>query len=75
MGTVSPVDQEDDRYESALAKMFYLHPAMRDWPDDHMFYLAEFKIESVWLVDYFGGAYTVPLNDYFAGKDSEVYRH
>ena len=43
---------------------------MQDWPSDHMFYLAEFKIESVWLIDYFGGAYTVPLADYYAGQDN-----
>ena len=69
MGTIAPVDKDDARYEGALAKMFYMHPAMADWPDDHMFYLAEFAIESVWLIDYFGGAYTVPLPDYYAGHE------
>ena len=45
LGSVSRVNKDDQRYVGAVEKMFALHPPMRHWPDDHMFYLAELEIE------------------------------
>ena len=45
---------------------------MEDWETNtsHMFYLARLNVEQIWLIDWFGGGYRMPLNDYYNGSDS-----
>jgi hypothetical protein len=52
--------------EEAFAKraLFSRHPAMPDWPADHGWFFAKLKIGSILVLDYFGGAKQVPLQDY-----------
>jgi len=53
--------------EEALAKeaMFSRHPAMIYWPEDHGFYFTKLEIESIVLLDYYGGASQVSVDEYF----------
>eukprot|EP00088_Acartia_fossae_P031726 TRINITY_DN3253_c0_g2_i5.p2 TRINITY_DN3253_c0_g2~~TRINITY_DN3253_c0_g2_i5.p2 ORF type:complete len:306 (+),score=92.24 TRINITY_DN3253_c0_g2_i5:31-918(+) len=53
--------------EEAFAKeaLFSRHPVMPDWPESHGWYFTKLNIDSVILLDFFGGAIDVPLQDYF----------
>jgi len=54
--------------EEAVAKeaLFSRHPAMVYWPADHGFYFAKLEIESIVLLDFYGGASQVPVTEYFS---------
>jgi len=53
--------------EEAFAKeaVFSRHPAMEEWPANHGFYFCKLDIASVVLLDFFGGASIVAVEDYF----------
>uniref|UniRef100_A0A3Q1JCJ7 CREG-like beta-barrel domain-containing protein n=1 Tax=Anabas testudineus TaxID=64144 RepID=A0A3Q1JCJ7_ANATE len=54
--------EEADYAKKAL---FSRHPEMIDWPSDHNWFFAKFKITQVWVLDYFGGVKTVTPEEYF----------
>merc|ERR1712240_911422 len=62
------VTLEKGSKEEAYAKeaLFSRHPAMVYWPADHGFYFTKLDIESIILLDFYGGASQVPVTDYFA---------
>ena len=70
-GTFSRIPKSDPVYKAALEKLFVTHPSMKTWFEmpSHDFYLASITIDNIWLIDFFGGGYTIPLKDYYAGKD------
>lgn len=46
--------------------LFSRHPAMNDWDQpSHGWFFAKINITNILLLDYFGGAATIPLQDYF----------
>jgi len=61
------VQLEKDSGEEAVAReaLFSRHPAMIFWPADHGFYFTKLEIESIVLLDFYGGASQVPVPDYF----------
>ena len=41
------------------------------WPDDHGFFFAKLVPESILLLDQFGGAADISLDEYLAGETPE----
>ena len=50
----------------ARAALFSRHPSMRLWPPHHGFFFCKLNITNILLLNYFGGAKTVLVEDYFA---------
>ena len=42
---------------------------MEDWFSLPDFRLYKIQIEHIWFINMFGGAYHMPVEDYYAGKD------
>lgn len=64
-GDVLKVDNNSTEEKFAKEALFTRHPAMTDWPVDHGWYFAKLNITNVILLDFFGGAIDVPLQEYF----------
>ena len=56
--------------EEAVAReaLFTRHPSMADWPGNHGWFFCKLDIQNIQLLNYFGGAITVPVADYFAAQ-------
>jgi len=67
-GEVMKVDKNTEEGKFAERALFSRHPVMPEWPEDHGFYFAKMNISNILLLDFFGGAKTVPLDDYFAAE-------
>jgi len=52
----------------ARKSLFTRHPIMPDWPVGHHWFFAKIEIQNIQLLDYFGGAVTVPVKDYFEAQ-------
>jgi len=67
-GKIVKVDPEDpeyaEEYSFAHNGLFSRHPAMDTWPAGHGWFVAKMEIENILLLDFFGGAKTVDVNDY-----------
>merc|ERR1712241_397468 len=61
---------EEDSEEGQFAReaLFSRHPAMEFWPEDHGWFFCKLDIENILLLNYFGGAINVPVDDYFAAQ-------
>jgi len=56
-------DSEEAKFaENAL---FSRHPIMPDWPEGHHWFFAKLDIQNIIILDFFGGAITVPVEEYF----------
>ena len=54
--------------------LFQRHTSMQSWPSDHNWIISKLVIQDIWLIDYFGGATILSLDDYFdvkLNKDEE----
>lgn len=58
-----PTDSEEGRF--AAKALFSRHPEMPEWPVDHGWFFTKLNITNILLLDYFGGAITVPVDEYF----------
>lgn len=65
-GTLVQVDADSDEYIGAQRALFERHQSMKSWPDDHNWIIAKLEIEDIWLIDYFGGASILSVDDYMA---------
>ena len=52
--------------EFAKKALFSRHPVMAEWPEGHHWFFAKLNITNILILDFFGGAITVPLEDYYA---------
>jgi len=69
-GTMSKVAPGSDEEGVARAALLKKHPSFAFYPKDHGFYVAKMNIETLWLIDMYGGAQIVSPGDYFAIKSS-----
>merc|ERR1719313_989962 len=70
-GTMSKVEPSSDEEGVARAALFKKHPSFAMYPKDHGFYVAKMDIETLWLIDMYGGAIIVSPGEYFdAGNSS-----
>ena len=66
-GTIERINDEgEDSEEYAFAHnaLFSRHPAMDTWPSGHGWFVAKMQLENILLLDFFGGAKTVKIDDY-----------
>ena len=48
------------------------HPSMAQWPEDHDFHVHEFVVqENMWMIASFGGASSIPVEDYASATATE----
>ena len=66
-GAFELVTDEQER-EVAEDALFSRHPMMPTWPHDFDFYVI--RIKSIWLIDIYGGAKDVDIEEYYAVDDS-----
>ena len=66
-GAFELVTDEQER-EVAEDALFSRHPMMPTWPHDFDFYVI--RIKSIWLIDIYGGAKDVDLEEYYAVDNS-----
>eukprot|EP00096_Caligus_rogercresseyi_P001163 TRINITY_DN11829_c0_g1_i1.p1 TRINITY_DN11829_c0_g1~~TRINITY_DN11829_c0_g1_i1.p1 ORF type:complete len:229 (-),score=50.70 TRINITY_DN11829_c0_g1_i1:54-740(-) len=57
----------DSLEEQAYARraLFSRHPEMADWPTTHKWFFAKMNVENILVLDFFGGAKTVTVKDYY----------
>ena len=53
-------------YKKCLQALFSRHPVMPDWPANHGWYFAKLNVTAVILLDYFGGAIDIDVDEYFS---------
>jgi len=64
-GNMVSVPKDSEEGEFAKRALFSRHPVMPDWPKNHGWFFTKLNITNVIVLDFFGGAITVPLEDYF----------
>jgi hypothetical protein len=66
-GALVVLNDKDDKDEYFMAReaLFERHASMASWPSDHNWVIAKIDVQDVWLIDYFGGATILSLDDYF----------
>lgn len=57
-----------DRKAHAEEAIFSRHPEMRYWPKDHLFAPYVMELHHIVLLDFYGGAKHVPIDQYYAIK-------
>jgi len=65
-GRIEKIDEEANAEEYSFAHngLFSRHPAMGTWPAGHGWFVAKMKVENILLLDWFGGAQTIKIDDY-----------
>ena len=64
-GKIVKIENDTDEATLAMESLFSRHPHMTEWPVDHSWFFCKLDIENILLLNYFGGAITVPVDDYF----------
>ena len=67
-GEFIKLEPESEEEEFARNALFTRHPIMPDWPAGHHWFFAKIDIQNILILDWFGGAVTVPVQDYFEVK-------
>ncbi|XP_063608261.1 protein CREG1-like [Penaeus indicus] len=65
-GEIVKVENGTAEWGFAEAAMFSRHPIMKSWPTDHKFFFAKMNIMNIFVLDFFGGAAKVDINEYFS---------
>ncbi|RDX88120.1 Protein CREG2, partial [Mucuna pruriens] len=63
-GKLKLVDEKSEEAEFARNVLFSKHPEMKDWPEDHNFQVFKLEIENIFLVNWFGGAKPLTVEQY-----------
>eukprot|EP01034_Spumella_vulgaris_P030991 gene30991-38300_t len=64
-GQFLPVDDAQELTFATLA-LFERHPTMKNWPEDHSWGVYKIVLTDIWLIDVFGGATDVSVDEYYA---------
>jgi len=64
-GIYLKVNSSTPEYTFGRQSLFEKHPAMKDWPEDHGFYVAKVDLKQILVLDFFGGIHSVKPEDYF----------
>merc|ERR1712146_813759 len=56
---------------AAKAALFKKHPSFKTYPSDHNWYVAKMDVDSIWLIDFYGGPAIISPADYFNKSDSK----
>jgi hypothetical protein len=63
-GEFVEVDDVEEQVD-AQSFLFNRHPAMSSWPDDHSWKVHKIVISEIWLINIYGGASIVDVDEYF----------
>nr|ACO14965.1 CREG1 precursor [Caligus clemensi] len=63
-GKIVEVSSAEEK-KFAKRSLFSRHPEMADWPVGHNWFFAKMNIENILVLDFFGGAKTVPVEAYY----------
>ena len=63
-GEWQSVDPSTNDFVWAQSALFERHPVMASWPSDHDWQIVKLRINDLWFLDYFGGAYQLDVEDY-----------
>ncbi|QDZ26061.1 hypothetical protein A3770_20p85790 [Chloropicon primus] len=66
VGDLAPVS--DDEADYAIEMLASRHPAIKSWPPNHGFKPYELKIDSLNLLDFYGGLHQVDVDEYFSAS-------
>lgn len=66
LGSVAPVPA--DREAFAEKVLFSRHPQMKNWPSNHGFRPYVLQLSHIVLLDFYGGAKHVPVDEYYQTK-------
>ena len=56
---------DETELEFARTALFERHPAMASWPADHSWKIHKLVMDEVWLIDIYGGATFVNVDEYY----------
>jgi Pyridoxamine 5'-phosphate oxidase len=71
-GKLEILDKASSDYEWAQPAFYERHPQVKDWPTDHNWIIARLVIQDIWLVDYFGGAANLSIQEYMSVDMDEL---
>jgi len=54
--------------DTGKANLFDRHPGMTKWPADHSWHVVTLDIDHIWLIDFFGGASVISIQDYLGAS-------
>jgi hypothetical protein len=67
-GRLVEVNPDSEEYTLAQAAFFQRHPQMVTWPSEHNWIIAKLEIEDLWLINFYGGAAILSIEEYFSAK-------
>jgi len=67
-GSIVKLAAESTEEKKGRAALFAKHPSFANYPPGHDFFVAKLDIETVWLIDAYGGAAIISPKDYFAAS-------
>jgi hypothetical protein len=71
-GNLVEVSSASDEFKMAYKAFVHRHLNMKTWPEDHNWKILKLEINDIWLIDYFGGASILNVNDYYNAKLIDV---
>jgi len=66
------LEEDSDEKKFAQEALFSRHPIMPEWPVSHEWFFAKLDIKNIIVLDFFGGAITVPVEDYYKANPNKV---
>lgn len=63
-GQIHLLEDEDSELNFAAESLFSRHPEMQGWPKDHDFQFYRLAIQDIFLIDWYGGAQPIQVEDY-----------
>lgn len=67
-GQFSVIDTDSHEYVAIKQAFLERHPQMKYWPADHHWIVAKMEIQKLWLIDFFGGATILTVDEYYAAS-------
>lgn len=73
VGKVNRLTPNTVEYKQANESFTDRHPASINWRQSHAFYLCEFDIQHIAVLDFYGGPHYVSIDDYYkANYDADI---
>ncbi|GAB2215778.1 hypothetical protein Droror1_Dr00020177 [Drosera rotundifolia] len=63
-GKLKLVMESSNEGEFARSALFSKHPEMKDWPEEHNFWIFKMDIEDIFLINWFGGRKPLTVDQY-----------
>jgi len=71
-GDFVKLDDNSTEAVSAQAALFDRHPAFANYPPGHDFFVGKLEIDSIWLIDIYGGATDMDVGKYLASSSEQA---